>query len=422
MSIKRNTLWNLVGAGAPILLGVVTIPFLLRQIGVEAFGILTLIWALIGYFSLFDFGLGRALTQKVATNLATESVDQLPSLVKSGLLFTLATGMIGAALLAVIAYPLGYHWLKVSQSLQENTSYSLIVAAIGIPFTTVTTGLRGVIEAYEDFFTVNLLRILLGLANFGFPVISVIIFGKSLVLIVTSLVIARLLVLVAHVYLVDKKMPSRWMVSEFRWNNMRALTSLGAWMTVSNIIGPLMVTADRFIISSILGATLVAYYTVPFDALIRLLIVPGAITAALFPRLASISVSDRLSAQHLYKKCLKVVSAVMFPVVLTLASGSYWILKLWLGQTFAGNSWRIFSIIAVGVFFNSVAQIPFAAIQSTGNARVTALIHVVEIILYIPLLVLFLRSYGLTGAALMFGLRACFDSLILMFYAKRCML
>ena len=57
MSLRRNILWNLAGAGLPLLAGAAFIPYLVREAGVEVFGILTLVWALIGYFSLFDFGL-----------------------------------------------------------------------------------------------------------------------------------------------------------------------------------------------------------------------------------------------------------------------------------------------------------------------------------------------------------------------------
>ena len=85
MSLKRNTIWNLIGTGLPFLLGAVTIPYLVKHLGIEGFGILTLVWALIGYFSLFDFGLGRALTQQVSTCIASNDRSKLPHLVKSGL-------------------------------------------------------------------------------------------------------------------------------------------------------------------------------------------------------------------------------------------------------------------------------------------------------------------------------------------------
>ncbi|GAG90342.1 unnamed protein product, partial [marine sediment metagenome] len=179
--------------GAPCLLGIITIPYLLGHLGREALGILTLVWTLIGYFSLFDFGLGRGLTQQVATKLATGLGKQVPSLVKTGLLLTTATGLIGGVLLACLANVLGYKWLNVNISLQQSTVHSLLIASLGIPLTTLTVGLRGVLEAYEDFKSVNLLRILLGVANFGLPVLSIMVFGPSLVIAVTSLIVARLI-------------------------------------------------------------------------------------------------------------------------------------------------------------------------------------------------------------------------------------
>lgn len=418
MSLKRNTLWNLFGSGVPFLLGTVTIPYLLRHVGVEAFGILTLIWALIGYFSLFDFGLGRALTQQVATNRASGQIEELPSLVKTGLLFILVTGAIGGLLLSVLSSPLGFKWLNVSVTLQQSTVYSLLIAAIGIPMTTLTTGLKGVLEAYEDFKAANMLRLLLGAANFGLPVLSVMAFGPSLPMMVSSLIVARLVVLGAHLYLVFKKLPVGWIEAKFNKKKMKGLLSFGAWMTMSNIVSPLMVVADRFIISSILGASLVAYYTVPSDFLIRILIIPGALSAALFPRLTSMLNTDRKEAKKLYLKSLKVVTLTMLPICFSISIGSYWGLSFWLGQDFSQHSWRIASILAVGLLLNSIAHVPYAAVQASGNARITALLHVCEFAFYIPLLFLFLHLFGLPGAAVIWVIRVGADLLFLLKYAN----
>src|SRR5690606_12966442 len=202
MSLKRNTAWNLAGTGLTLLLGVFAIPDLIERIGLEAFGILTLVWTLIGYFSLFDFGLGRALTQQVASSLSSDKRDDIPNLVKSGLRFTAFTGLAGGALLAAVAIPLGRSWLNISLPLQGEAAASLFVAAVGIPLTTSTSGLRGVLEAYEDFKAVNVLRIALGSANFAFPVLSVLFLGTSLVYIVLTLIAARLAVLLAYWLLV----------------------------------------------------------------------------------------------------------------------------------------------------------------------------------------------------------------------------
>lgn len=418
MSLRRNTLWNLVGTGLPFLLGVVTIPYLLRKIGVEAFGVLTLVWALIGYFSLFDFGLGRALTQQVASTRATGQHEQIPSLVKTGLWFTAITGAVGGLILVAMANKLATDWLKVSIPLQVSTFQALLVAAIGIPLTTVTTGLRGVLEAYEDFKAVNLLRMGLGAANFGLPALCVMWLSDSLALLVASLIFARLIVLAAHVWLVHRKMSTRWVSAHFDKGKIWDLLSFGAWMTVSNIVSPLMVTSDRFVISAVLGATVVAYYTVPFEVLSRVLILPNALTSVLFPRLAAVMTSDPYEAQRLYRKCLKVVVIVLVPICILIALGSKWALTLWLGESFAEQSWGIVCVMALGVLLNGVAHVPFAAIHATGDARATAFFHLVELAIYIPLLYVSMKSFGIIGAALAWSGRVGLDLIFLLIYAK----
>ena len=62
MKLLRHTAFNLIGLGAPLLVAVGTIPVLIHALGPARFGLLTLIWAVVSYFGLFDLGLGRALT------------------------------------------------------------------------------------------------------------------------------------------------------------------------------------------------------------------------------------------------------------------------------------------------------------------------------------------------------------------------
>ncbi|HCP78132.1 MAG TPA: flippase, partial [Pusillimonas sp.] len=207
MSLARNTMWNLVGTALPFLVGVVTIPYLFSTLGVEAFGVLTLIWVLIGYFGLFDFGLGRALTQQIAASLGANRCENIPDLARSGLVFTLWTGLAGGVVLLLVAEPLVESWLQVSAGLSDDMIRSLMIAAFGIPLATLTTGLRGILEAYEDFRAISLIRFLLGTANFVLPAMSAMWFGPSLTPIVIALMVARLVVCVAHLWLVHRRLP-----------------------------------------------------------------------------------------------------------------------------------------------------------------------------------------------------------------------
>src|SRR5580700_4804936 len=101
--LARNTVWNLIGNGAPLIVAVFSIPVLIHGLGKDRFGVLALAWALIGYASLFDIGLGRALTQLVAKKLGSGGDHEIPALVWTSLLLTLALGVAGAGFVAAIS-------------------------------------------------------------------------------------------------------------------------------------------------------------------------------------------------------------------------------------------------------------------------------------------------------------------------------
>ena len=55
----RNVLWSLAGTGLPLIVAAASIPSLIAALGTTRFGVLSLAWIVVGYFSLFDLGLGR---------------------------------------------------------------------------------------------------------------------------------------------------------------------------------------------------------------------------------------------------------------------------------------------------------------------------------------------------------------------------
>src|SRR5467141_3637862 len=116
--VARNTIWNLIGNGSPLIVAVFSIPILIHGLGKDRFGVLTLAWALIGYASLFDIGLGRALTQLVAKKLGSGENHEIPALAWTSLLLMLALGAVGSVAIIAISPWLTHHALKIPEGIQ----------------------------------------------------------------------------------------------------------------------------------------------------------------------------------------------------------------------------------------------------------------------------------------------------------------
>src|SRR5205814_7705655 len=101
--LARNTVWNLVGSGGPMVVAIFCIPVLIRGLGTDRFGVLTLTWAVIGYANLFDLGLGRALTQLVASKLGAGKEHEVPTLVWTSLLLMALLGLLAAGIVIALS-------------------------------------------------------------------------------------------------------------------------------------------------------------------------------------------------------------------------------------------------------------------------------------------------------------------------------
>ena len=186
--LARNTIWNLLGQVFPMAVGVLAIPPLVHSLGVERFGVLSLAWIVIGYFSLFDLGMGRALTKLVAEKIGSEDEDSIPPLVWTSLFLMLALGFTGGLITLGISPWLVYKALKVAPVLQVETLRSFQLLAASIPLVTVTSGLRGILEAHQRFRILNFIRIPTSIFSFAGPLL-VLPFSHSLVPVIVVLMV-----------------------------------------------------------------------------------------------------------------------------------------------------------------------------------------------------------------------------------------
>ncbi len=416
--LARNTVWNLLGSGAPMVVAVFSIPILIRGLGKERFGALTLAWALIGYASLFDLGLGRALTQLVAKKLGAGEDREVPALVWTSLLLMLLVGVLGAAVVGLLSPWLVHRALNVPTVLQGETLQSFYLLGLSIPVVISTAGLRGLLEAHQRFGLINALRIPMGVFTFAGPLL-VLPFSRSLVPVVGTLVAGRIVAWAAHLVLCLRVVPGLGCAIAWERSAVGPLLRFGGWMTVSNLVSALMVMIDRFLIGALVTMTAVAYYATPYEVVTKLWLIPGALVGVMFPAFSTSSVQDRNRTTVLFRRSLKCVLLVLFPMVLLLIVLARDGLTVWLGSEFAANSVHVVQWLAVGVFINSLALVPSALIQGVGRPDLTAKLQVFELPVYLTALVWLTKEYGIEGAAIAWTGRVALDALILFIMARR---
>jgi O-antigen/teichoic acid export membrane protein len=416
LKLAKNTAWNLIGQSAPMLIAVFAIPWLITGLGVERFGVLTLAWMVLGYFSIFDFGLGRTLILLVSEKLGADRLKEIPSLTCTALLLMLGLGVLGGSVMWGLSSWLARDVLAIPLDLVGETITTFRLLAISVPLVILTTGLRGILEAYQRFDLVNLARVPLNIMTIVIP-LCVLPFSKQLDSIVFFLLLVRIIFVILNVVLV--RIVNHELVKKLLWDKkyLRQMLGFGGWMTVTNLVGPIMIYLDRFVIGSVLGMAAVAYYVTPWELVTKLVVIPTAIVGVLFPMFSSSMTTDPGRAAQLFWTGVRWIFVGLFPPTLLLCVFSEEGLSMWLSVQFAGNSAAVLKWLTIGMLINSIAAVPFGFIQAAGRPDLTAKLHLLELIPYLGLLWFGVGQFGLQGVALVWSVRIVFDAVALFLLA-----
>lgn len=413
----KNAMWNFAGLAAPLIVGIFAIPILIEGLGKERFGLLTIIWMGVSYFSLFDLGFGRALTKLVAERI-DQPAEELRPVIWTALFSVAALGAVAAVMVWLGATVLVRSVLNVDFALQGDGVAAFQLLALGLPLVTLTSALVGLLEAHQRFFAISAIRVPLGVLGFAGPVVTLQ-WSQSLVWATGSLLLARILAMVAFWYVAKRVQPE---LRNPRWpdrTHLRSLWSLGGWMTVSNTVGPLMVYFDRFMIGTLLNMKAVAYYATPWEVLSRLQLVPQAIVGVLFPAWAAAYRSDRSRLVALYGGAVNALTVLMMPVAGAAFLFAPEALELWLGSEFRRAATGVVQWLAVGWLLNALARPALTVLQSIGRPDLPAKIHLGEVVPYFAALWLVTEAVGIVGTAAVWTLRAAADAVILNVFAAR---
>jgi O-antigen/teichoic acid export membrane protein len=416
--IARNALWNIAGSCVPLMVAAVAIPQLIKRLGADRFGFLTIVWVIIGYFSLFDFGLGRALTNLVARFLGDGRENEVPALTCTATTLMLGMGLTGALALAAAAPVLVHRVLNMPLWLQPDGLFSLWAVSISIPIVIVTTGLRGVVEAYQRFDWSNIARIPQGIFNFAGPLVMAQ-FSASLFPIVLVLLAGRVALLIAYGVMAYRLLPKTRSGRLFQTETIHGLLSFGGWMTVSAIISPVMASLDRFLIGTLMTMQAVAFYSTPNEVVTKLLLLPAGLAGVMFPTFSTMLVSDPAEANRLYSRSVKYLIVALLPPIVAIVLFGHFGLRIWLGADFASHSTLALQILSFGVLANGLAHVPFALIQGAGKPEWTGKLHLLELPIYLALFYPLVRSFGITGAAVAWSGRMVVDAGVLFALARR---
>ena len=413
LRILRNTGWNLAGQGLPVFAALVAIPLLIHGLGESRFGILALGWLVTGYFALFDLGVARS-----AIRLMMHHGEAAPCLradvFQTSLVLHSVLGILGGALLGSLASWLASSAVAIPAFLAAEAENSFYWLSASVPALVIASAYRAALEADQRFDLVNAVRLPASVANFLVP-LAVLPLTSRVDLVIAFIVGIRWLVLLAYLVLVARSgaglSPGRFDVSL-----ARTLLRDGGWITVSTLVAPLILAADRLVIARYGSLASLTYYVVSYEVITKLWILSASLLAAAYPQMTKLRNADlRQLCDRSLRWLLLVATPLAAGAILLAGPG----LAVWVGDRIADQATPVLQLLAVGVWLNVLAQVPQTALQATGNADAVGRLQLLELPCYLVLVAVLMQAYGLVGVALAWVLRSALDAVLLVWITQR---
>ena len=416
--VARNSILNLLGQVLPLVVGIATIPYIVRGLGTVGFGILSITWMVVGYLGTFDLGLGRATTKFVAEHLSPEKIKEVPGLVWTSFALQSAWGLANAAIVAAVVPFAVTHFFKVPAAFVGEARSSLFILCASVPILLGSNALRGALEAAQRFDLVNYVRVPASITFYLVAALAIP-FGVGVAGIVFLSVLTRVIAAGAYAVLAFRVFPGLAKGFVLSRGAVRPLTKYGGWLMVTNAAVPLYIYLERFIIAGALSVSMLTFYSAPFELVSRVFIFPGSIAPALFPFFSYHGSKPGRVVPEIAASTMKYLLLFMTPVTGVLVFFARDILQLWLGPEFASHSALVLQLLAITLFLNGFSMVPLTSVQALGRPDLKAILDAFLLPAYAVCCWLLVRSMGINGAALAKLLITAVDTAFLFVFAWR---
>lgn len=417
-NLIRGSLWSIGGQAAPLVASMIATPFVIRFLGTESYGILALINVLIGYLGFADIGMSSASTKFGAEANARGDTEGEIAVIWTALAINSIPVLLVAFILAIMSRTIVEHLLNLPQSLQENAIIALQISSLGF----IARSISGVLNSPQLVrFRVDLYNSITASYNvvqiFLVPVVLLLNFGlPGAVFTITFINF----IMTANMTVVSNSLLPFWRKPTFNVVLLKPLLNYGLAILLTALISTVLMSSEKIFLVRFASAKALAYYSVAFTIAKLLNVLPGALSQSLFPAFSRLQVNtEKRYLKKMYSQCCRGVLLCLFLAATIICFFAQPFLATWAGAEYGRESIIPLYILVMGCFFEGMSYVPSFLLQAVGKPYMITYIQAVEIVPYLLMTALLTSSFGASGAALAWSLRAIVESLVIFGLAAR---
>jgi O-antigen/teichoic acid export membrane protein len=401
MSLKRNIIANYFSQAYVAGISILTVPFYVRFMGTEAFGLIGFYTMLQAWFQLLDAGLSTTLARE--SSLYRGSASDASTLVRLRSLLERvfwAIGLIGILFFFFFAEPITHRWLQVGNLPPREVANSVQLIGLIIAFRWVSCLYRGVVTGFEQQVWLGSFNVGVATARFLFCLPILISWDASPTTYFLYQVMVSLLEAIGLYWKSNRLLPKGILSNSLVAGELRAPLKFASGVAFTSIVWVLVTQVDKLLLSKLLPLSAYGEFSLAVLLASGINLLAAPIGAALLPRLTNTAASDEASMRTLYARYTQLTCLAMFPAAITFYSCASPVLFAWTGdEALARSASTVLSLYSLGNALMGVASFAYFIQYAKGDIRLHLIGNAILATIYLPTALWVAREYGATGAA-----------------------
>ncbi len=403
MSVKTNVVATVASRVYLAVISLVMLPLYIREMGLEAYGLVALFLLLQVWFQLLDLGLPPTMARESARHRAGAlSAQDFRVLLRSMEVVFLGLAAVAGLALFIGADFIAAHWLNVDRLAPNEVVSSLRMMAICISLKLMGELYRGTLSGFErlvwlagfnSFFgTLRWVLVLPYMAWAGSSPVHF--FGFQL-----AVAIAETLVLGSHAYsLLPGTSAGR---TAWRAGPLREVLGFAVFMSLASVVWITLSQIDKLLLAGLLSLADFGAFSLAAAAAGGVLLVSSSLTEVLLPRLTRLHAEGLPAARTaLYRRATQLASGAAWSVASVLAVHAHHVLWVWTGDAaLASQAAPVLTLYALGNAALAVGALPYYLQFAEGRLRLHLVGTLLMVIVMLPCLVWATSRFGAEGAA-----------------------
>lgn len=388
-----NSIWSVV-------VTVVALPFYIKYLGIEAYGLIGFFTVLQALLHILDMGMTPTINREVARCSALSKLQEAGRLLHTlAIIYWSVAGIIGVFVLIAASW-IAEHWLQSKQLSPQTIGNAVMLMGLVVAFRWPIGLYRGALMGAQRFtISSGISMAMVATGNLGAvailayasPTIEAFFIWQACV----AFVFAMLMRFAAW-RIIGKPKQIRFDVEK-----LKSVWRFTAGMSGVAVSGMLLMQVDKILLSKILGLDDFGRYSLAAVMASILYVFLTPLFNAIYPRMSAfVAAAKTEELIELYRSGTLLFLALFLPIAISVAVFAEDVLYLWTGnQPLAMSSAPIASLFLIGTALNGVMHFPYALQLAYGETRLPLAINAILVIIMVPSIIFLARSYGAVGGA-----------------------